>query len=117
MKKLVFIGIIVILCLIAGVTVYILPVKEISLNNPVTIKTNYTYKIDDKYFKVISMKDVGKCPKDTECIWNGETVYELLVIDDEINKKTMSTITKREIETKTLSFKFNKNNKLIIKQK
>ena len=117
MKKLVFIIAIVVLVLIAGITVYILPVKEVSLNKPFTIETNYTYKIDGKYFKVISMRDIGKCPDNAECIWNGEKVYQLLVIDEGINLKEVSTVTNRNTKTKSLNFALDKENKIVIKQK
>ncbi len=117
MKKIIFMIIIVVLVLVAGVTVYILPVKEVALNKPLTIHTNYTYKIKDKYFKVISIKDIGKCPKDAQCIWSGEKVYQLLVIDEGINIKEVSTVTNRNTNTKSLDLSLDKNNKLIIKQK
>ncbi len=116
MKKIIFIIIIVILVLISGITVYILPVKEVALNKEITIKTDYTYKIGDKYFRVISMRDVDKCPNDTECIWDGETVYELLVLDEGIKMREISTITNNSINTKSLDFSL-KNNKLIVKEK
>ena len=55
MKKIILIAITVLLCLIIGIIVYILPIKEVSMNKPITIETNYTYKLNDKYFKVISV--------------------------------------------------------------
>ena len=116
MKKIIFIGLIVLLVLFAGITVYIFPVKEVSLNKEITIHANYTYKIGDKYFKVISMKNTSQCPKDAQCIWAGEKVYELLVIDEGINIKEISSVTKSKANTNSLDFSL-KNNKLIIKQK
>ena len=113
MKKIILIAITVVLCLIIGIIVYILPIKEVALNKPITIKTNYTYKLNDTYFKVVSVKDVGKCPKDAECIWAGEKIYELLIIDEGINLKEISTITKRSININNLNFTI-KNDKLIL---
>ena len=51
------------------------------------------------------MRDIGKCPDNAECIWNGEKVYQLLVIDEGINLKEVSTVTNRNTKTKSLNLK------------
>ena len=99
---------IIITILITGVAIYIFPIEEVSFNKPITIKVMPTYKIDNKYFKVIRKREIGKCPRGAECLVGSEIENQIIVLDKGIHIVKISTIRKAKVKTKSLVISLSK---------
>ena len=100
-KKIIIIGIIIILALIAIIFTinlnkkdYIKLGEEIKLyiSDEITINDNNKTKI-----KLIDYTD-SRCPKDANCIWSGELSYTFKYKGNKTKEIKLSTVKEKEIE-------------------
>ena len=95
MKKKSIICCIIVVTLILGIGMLLLnnkTVKKYSLNDEIRLHIKEKAKVEDLNIVLSSISD-STCPKDVQCIWQGEYSYELLINNEKV---TLGTVTARE---------------------
>ena len=95
MKKKIIICCIIVVALVVSIGMLLLSnktEKEYSLNEEIKLHINEKAKVKDLNIVLSSISD-STCPKDVQCIWQGEYSYELLINKEKV---TLGTVKARE---------------------